>query len=267
MIEPIIVHGLIYLLIGIFAGLMAGLFGVGGGLVVVPGLVFIFQQINAVPDEIIMYVAVGSSLAAMIITSQAAVRAHYKMGNILWPIFQKLYPGLIAGTIVGAFAAAWIPTYWLKIFFGLFLFLVAFKMILEKELEQTRPFPKEWITNLVTFFVGIVSGILGVGGGILIVPFIAHFGVPTRKIAAISNVCALTISIVGTLIFMMTGIDDTHHIPYMTGYVYWPAVLLVGIASCFFAPIGTKLNYILPIDQLKYGFILLLILTGIKMLF
>lgn len=264
--ELMLLLGLIYLLIGTFAGLMAGMFGIGGGLIVVPGLVFVFQKINLVPSELLMHVAVGTSLAVMVITTQAAVRAHHKMGNVLWPLFHKLWPGLFVGTITGAVTAAWVPASWLKIFFALFLFLVAVKMLMDKDIEQSKQIPADWIIHLFTLFVGISAAMLGVGGGILIVPFMVYCRVPTLKIAAISNLCALTIAIIATIAFMITGIHETTDIAYMTGYIYWPAVFLVGIASSLFAPLGTKLHYILPVQQLKYGFIVLLVLTGLKML-
>lgn len=267
MIMPLLVHGMIYVFIGVFAGLMAGMFGVGGGLVVVPGLVFIFQHTDLIPNNILMYMAVGTSLAVMIITAQASVRAHYKLGSILWPVFHRLWPSLVIGTVVGSIAAAWIPTYWLKTFFALFLLFVSIKMLTDKQPERPQQFPKNWINRLITFLIGTNSGLLGVGGGILVVPYLAYCGIPTRQIAAISNLCALTIAITGTVLFMITGYHATTDIAYTTGYIYWPAVLLIGIPSSLMAPVGAKLNYKLPVHQLKYGFIVILILTALKMLF
>ncbi|MFT4060543.1 MAG: sulfite exporter TauE/SafE family protein [Legionella sp.] len=267
MITMLILHSLVYLGVGSFAGFMAGLFGVGGGLIVVPGLIFIFQQLQLFPQHILMYVAIGSSLATMIITSQAAIRAHYKLGTILWWVFNKLWPGLIIGTIIGAIAASQIPTNDLKIFFALFLLFVAAKMFFDKEVERPEKFPPNWMTFLISFLVGVNSGLLGIGGGILIVPFSAYCGIPTRKIAAISNLSALSIAITGTVIFMITGFNETCNIPLTTGYIYWPAVFLVGITSSIMAPIGTKLNYSLPVKQLKYSFMILLVIIGLKMLF
>ncbi|CAM4381461.1 MAG: hypothetical protein LEGION0403_FIIPPAGN_00703 [Legionella sp.] len=262
----VILHGVIYLLIGAFAGIVAGLFGIGGGLIVIPSLVFVFQQMAVIPHEMLMHVAVGTSLAIMIITSLSAVIAHHKVGNILWSVLQKLWLGLIAGTISGSVLAAKIPNAWLKIFFGIFLLFVALKMLFDKSKEPSESFPKPWIIFLVCFFIGLTSGLLGVGGGILIVPFMIYCGIPARKIAGISNSCAFTIAVIGAITFIITGLNETTEIPYTLGYVYWPAILLVGATSSMFAPIGTKLHYKLPVHQLKYGFIVLLILTSIKML-
>lgn len=263
----ILLYGLAYLLLGAFAGLMAGLLGIGGGLVVVPGLVFIFQHTQTIPQSMLMHIAVGTSLAVMIITSLAAAKAHHQRDAILWGVVHKLWPGLITGTITGALVAAWIPTAELKICFSLFLFFVAAKLVMEKQLERSPSFPKPVFVVLICFVIGLISGLLGVGGGILVVPFMVYCGIPPRKIAGISNSCAFTIASIGTLCFIITGLHETSAVAYSLGYVYWPAVLLIGIASSLAAPLGTKLHYLLPTHQLKYGFIILITLTALKMLF
>ncbi|MGC1183375.1 sulfite exporter TauE/SafE family protein [Legionella sp.] len=263
----IFLHGIIYALIGIFAGLMAGILGIGGGLIVVPGLLFVFQQIQVFPEDIFMQVAAGTSMAIMIITSQASLKAHYKYGDILWSVYDKLWPGIIIGTISGAVIAQWISTYWLQIIFAIFLFCVAIKMLMDAKISHSAQFPQNWINRFISFLIGFKSGLLGVGGGILIIPYLSHCGVAARKIAGVSNLCTLTVALTGSIIFMITGYHETTTIPYMTGYIYWPAVLLVALFSCIAAPIGAQLNYKLPVAQLKYGFIVLLILTALKLLF
>lgn len=267
MITDVFLYGAIYACIGVFAGLMAGVFGVGGGIIVVPGLVFIFQLTQLIPEQIVMQVAASTSLAVMIFTSLASVGAHFKLDKILWPVFNKLWPGIIVGVLVGAGIAEFIPSHWLKIIFALFLFFVAFKMLADRRVVHSGQFPKTWVTQLVSFFIGLKSGLLGVGGGILIVPYLTYCGVAVRKIAAVSNLCTLTVGLIGTVVFMIIGRNETAGIPYTTGYVYWPAVLWVAIPSSLIAPLGAKLNYFLPVKQLKYVFIVILLLTAIKMLF
>lgn len=260
-------YGIIYAFIGIFAGLMAGLFGIGGGLVVVPGLLFVLQQSHLVSESIMMYVAVGTSLAAMIITAAASVNAHSKISTILWPVFYKLWPGLVIGTVFGCIIATWIPTQGLTIFFAVFLLFVALKMFTDAKVSRPEHFPKKWIHHSLTVLIGTNSGLLGVGGGILVVPYLTYCGIEVRRIAAVSNLCALVIAMVGTSAFIITGYHVTSSIPYMSGYIYWPAVLLIGIPSSLMTPIGARLNYKLPVHQLKYGFAILLILTAINMLY
>jgi uncharacterized protein len=263
----LLLDGTIYALIGVFAGLMAGLFGIGGGLVVVPGLLFVFEKNHLIPNSMVMYAALGTSLAAMVITTTAAVKAHAKIGPILWPIFYTLWPGLVLGTLFGSVLATWVPTEGLTIFFAIFLLFVSFKMLTEVKANPSKRFPAKWVQHSLTFFIGTNSGLLGVGGGILIVPYLTYCGIQVRKIAGLSNVCALVIAMVGASAFIITGYQATGLIPYMTGYIYWPAVLLISIPSSLMAPIGARLSYKLPLKQLKYGFVALLILTAIKMLF
>lgn len=263
----LLLNGSIYVLIGVFAGLMAGILGIGGGIIVVPGLVFIFQLNHLIPQNIVMHVAAGTSLAVMIFTSIAALQAHYRLGEILWGTFNKLWPGIALGTISGAVLAEFIATEWLKLIFAVFLLSVAVKMLMDFKVTHVERFPNNGINRLVSYVIGLKSGLLGVGGGVLIIPYLTYCGVDTRKIAAVSNLCTLTVAIVGTITFVVTGLSDTAAIHNTLGYIYWPAVILVAIPSAIIAPLGAKLNYMLPVQHLKYGFIVILILTALKMLF
>jgi uncharacterized membrane protein YfcA len=267
MLMNALIDGTIYILIGIFAGLMAGILGLGGGIVVVPGLAFIFQLRQLVPEQVIMHAAAGTSLAVMIFTAQASLRAHYKMGEILWSVFNKLWPGIAMGTVSGAVIAGFISTHWLKTIFAVFLLFVVVKMLTDVHLERGERFPKTWLNGLISFLIGLKSGLLGIGGGVLIIPYLGYCGVAVRKIPAVSNLCSFTVALVGTAACMLTGRYEMAAVPYSTGYIYWPAVLWVAIPSCLIAPYGTKLNYLLPVQQLKYGFIVILLLTAIKMFF
>lgn len=266
-ISSVLLSMLVYVFIGAFAGVMAGILGIGGGVVVVPGLLFVFQYNQLIPNDVSMQVAAGTSLAVMIFTTMAALNAHVKQGDILWFVFKKLLPGMVLGTIVGVLTANSVPVHWLKIIFAVFLFFVAVKMLMDLHVTHSAGFPRHWVNRLMSFFIGLVSGMLGIGGGILTVPYLTYCGVPMRKIAAVSNLCTLMLAFLGTFMFILTGINKMEAVPYSTGYVYWPAVLAVAIPSALFAPLGTKLNYILPVKQLKYVFLAILVLTAIRMLF
>lgn len=267
MIGDLFFHGAIYAAIGIFAGLMAGILGIGGGIIVVPGLAFLFQINHTIPVSNIMHVATGTSLAVIICTAQASLRAHHAMGEVLWPVFYRLLPGVIVGAISGALLASHVPTYWLKIIFAVFLLCVACKMFFDKSVERVEQEPKLWLDRLVSFLIGLKSCLLGVGGGLLTIPYLTYCGISIRKIPAISNLCSITVASVGTVVFIMTGWHAMSSVPYSTGYIYWPAVFWIAIPSSLTAPWGAKLNYILPVKQLKYVFIVILLLTAIKMLF
>lgn len=260
-------HVAVYFFIGIFSGLMAGLFGIGGGIVVVPGLTFIFQQTGVIPPEIAMHVATGCSLAIMIFTSHVSLQAHLKVGEVLWSEFYKLWAGIALGAMSGVVLAGMIPTFWLKGIFAVFLITIAVKMFRDIHVSYQEWIPGVWINRIITFFIGLKSGLLGVGGGVLVVPYLTYCGVNPRKIPAISNLCTFTVALVGTVACILTGYQETKHISYATGYVYWPAVLMVAIPSALVAPIGVKLNYILPTKQMRFVFVVILLVMAIKMLF
>lgn len=265
-LSELAVNGSIYALAGAFAGLMSGIMGIGGGIVVVPALLFIFQHNPIFPPNLTMHLAAGTSLAIMLFTSQSSIRAHYRQGEILWNIYNRLWPGIIIGAVCGALLADQLPTRWLEILFGLFLLFVAVKMLSGMHITHPQQFPRPWINNLVSFVIGCKSGLLGVGGGALIIPYLNYCGVEMPKIAPVSALCTMTVAVIGTITFILTGLNEVGLPAYTTGYIYWPAVLCVAIPSSIFAPVGAKLTYVLPIQQLKYGFIVILFFTAIHLL-
>jgi len=262
----LIEHGVLYILTGAFAGLMAGILGIGGGMIVVPALLFIYHHIHLVPLEIEMHVAAGTSLAIMVFTAQASVRAHLREHTILWPIFYCLWPGILIGTVGGALLAHVMSSHWLRIILGIVLLLIAVKMLLPSRETKKREMPATWVTRAYSVLVGLKSGLLGIGGGALLIPYLTFFGVKRRDTAAISALCTLIVSIVGAFAFMLLG----YYVPglpaYTTGYVYWPAVFWVALPSMFLAPIGAHLTYILPVAKLRYAFIAMLLIASFDIL-
>jgi uncharacterized membrane protein YfcA len=259
-------HGTIYAMTGAFAGLLAGALGIGGGMIVVPALLYIFHNTQIIPAEIEMHVAAGSSLAIMIFTSQASVRAHYQQGEILWPLYHRLWPGIIIGVIAGAIIADVLSTQWLKIIFGIFLLIVGLYMLLNFQITKAQRTPKSWVNAIVSCLIGFKSGLLGIGGGALIIPYLTYCGVEVRKIPSLSSLCTLTVAIVGTIACSITGSNEPGLPQFCTGYVYWPAVIWVAIPSVLFAPVGAHITYALPVQQLKYGFTVILLMTGVDLL-
>jgi uncharacterized membrane protein YfcA len=260
----LLIYGLTYLGLGAVAGLMAGILGLGGGMVVVPGL-YIFAHNHLIPNSLSMHFATGTSLATMIFTANAAVRVHYSNGHILWPIFMRLGIGLGVGAFVGVIVAQFLSTALLQNVFGVFLLLVAYKLYSEIGLESKPKALNPLIDRLVSLFIGFFSGLLGIGGGTMIIPYLTHTGVSIRQAAPISALCTMTVAIVGTLVIMIIGSFTSGLPKYAIGYVYWPAVIGIVIPSYFFTPLGVKLTYVLPIKHLKYIFIILVLLVAITM--
>ncbi len=260
----------IYLATGAFVGFIAGLFGVGGGLIIVPVLVFIFTGTVASTTEIapaiVMPLAIGTSLATIMLTSISSVRAHHFHGAVLWPVVGRLTPGLVIGTLLAASIVDQLPGDALRIMFGVFELLVAAQMGFGISAAPHRQLPGWGGTSLMGAIIGAVSGIVGIGGGTLTVPFLVWCNTGMRQAVASSAACGLPIALAGTLGFMITGWNETRSLPWSSGYVYWPAFVGIGLASVVFAPLGAKLTHTLPTSTLKRFFALFLALLGVRML-
>ncbi len=256
---------ILFAVIGAFAGLSAGLLGIGGGIIVVPGLAFIFGSFHF-PNSIIMHMAAGTSLAAMIFTASASVYSHHKRGAVLWPLFYKMLPGILVGVIAGAILADILSSHILEIIFGIFLIIIAVRMFLLAKPKPTRGLPGPIWLSVISFVVGFKSGLMGIGGGALIVPILTYCNVPMRQASGTSAICGLPIAIVGTIAFLFTGLD-AHNLPqWSTGYIYWPAALAVAIFSVIFVYVGGKLALRLPVNTLKRIFAVILAVMAIKLL-
>ncbi len=266
MIADIMQSGVVYAVLGAFAGLMAGVLGIGGGIIIVPALAYVYSHQAGFPPDKILHLAAGTSLAIMVITSQFSVRAHHHRKKIAWDVYKKLWPGIVIGAVAGAFLADQLHSRVINIIFALFILLICAKTFFDRQKIRPHKYPPAWIHHFVTFIVGLKSGLLGLGGGVLIIPYLTFCGVEVRSIAAISALCTMTIAIVGSIAYMITGFNEPALPPFTTGYVYWPAVIAVAVPSGFFAPIGVSLTYRLPVYHLKMAFIIFLLMVAIDML-
>jgi uncharacterized membrane protein YfcA len=263
----LIMNGALYSLAGFIAGLMSGMVGIGGGVIIVPILLIIFQHFVDLPANLAIHLASGTSLAIIMLTSQAAVRAHYRRSSILWLVYRRLVFGLCLGTLIGVLLASYLPAIWLKKILAIFLLFVAIRMTFNSKLVQSAPHnPSTFLTTVVSFLIGLLSGLLGIGGGVLIVPYLSHCGLEMKKIMPISALCIMTVAMIGTCLFIITGFHQPRLPAYATGYVYWPAVLAIAIPSILAVSWGAKLTYILSQKQLNYIFIIILLITSIHLL-
>ena len=266
MTATLVSHGLLYVLTGIFAGLMSGILGLGGGILVVPALLLIFSNNSLIPKEFAMHMASATSLAIMIFTAQASIRAHNNHGDILWGIYRRLLPGLLLGSLSGALLVGFISGELLKLLLALVMSLVVFHMLFGKKSTVTKQTIRRWLDGMVSYLLGLNSGLLGIGGGVLIIPYLDYCGIELRKITAISALCTLTVSLIGTIVVIATSLSVANLPMFATGFVYWPAVIAVAIPSSLLAPYGAKLTYMIPVDWLRYGFIAIFLLTAILLL-
>lgn len=252
--------------LGAFAGVLAGLFGVGGGLVIVPVLVWLFLAAGMNP-AVIMHLAIGTSLATIVFTSISSVHAHHRRGAVQWHAFVQLSPGIVFGAWLGAVIADSLPSTNLRLIFGVFELLVATQMGFGLKVSPHRTLPGRPGMALAGGVIGTISAIVGIGGGTMTVPFLQWCNVEMRKAVATSAACGLPIAVAGALGFVASGWNEVGLPPMSSGYLYWPALGGIVVASMLFAPLGARLAHALPAAQLKRYFALFLAFLGIKMLF
>ncbi len=254
-----------YAALGMVAGGLAGLMGIGGGLVIVPGLLFLFH-LQGFDASFLSHLAIGSSLAIIVPTPVSSLWAHHKRHAVDWPVVAKLTPGLMLGALAGAWLASRFSTDLLKMVFGVFLMLVAMQMLTGIAPQPGRAQKQTaGIFFPVAALIGVVSGLVGIGGGTMTVPFLVWRGKTLPLAVATSAACGLPIAVAGTLGFMAMG--ATLGSGYSSGFVYWPAVAMVGLFAVLTAPFGARLVHSLPVPLLKKGFALLLLLVGLRLLF
>jgi uncharacterized membrane protein YfcA len=256
---------LLYLALGAFAGLMAGLLGVGGGLIIVPVLAGIFQH-QQMSAAVIMHLAIGTSLATIVVTSVSSVRAHHQRGAVLWPVVWRLTPGIVIGAWLGAAVADALPSAVLSKIFAVFVLVVAAQMAFGAKPAPHRELPGAPGMLATGGVIGAVSAIVGIGGGSLTVPFLTWCNTAMRQAVATSAACGLPIALAGTIGFIVTGLNAAELPAWSLGYVYGPALVGVAFASMLSAPLGAKLAHTLPAEVLKKVFAVFLMLIGVKML-
>ncbi|MEY1662880.1 sulfite exporter TauE/SafE family protein [Isoalcanivorax beigongshangi] len=257
-----------YLGLGVIAGLLGGALGLGGGVVLVPGLLLILHWMG-VPIDVATQTAVATSLATIVLTSTSAIRAHHSKGNVRWEIVSKLAVGILLGAFAGAFVADWLSGPLLAQLFGGFAVLVALQMLF----SSTRPEDPAAVERLpgpvgltaCGGIIGVLSSLFGIGGGSLTVPMLNAFKVPMRQAVAVSSACGFPIAVAGCTGFIIAGWGDARLPTGSFGYVFLPAALGIGIASYPMAKVGAQLATLLPAATLKRVFALLLVIIGVRL--
>ncbi|WP_114417252.1 sulfite exporter TauE/SafE family protein [Marinospirillum perlucidum] len=256
---------LIYLLLGAGAGLLAGLFGIGGGLVIVPVLVLTFAALGF-PAEILVHLAVGTSLATIVPTSISSTWSHHQKGGVSWHWFRLMAPGILLGALLGAWTASLLSGLALQKIIGIFVLLVAIKMGLNLNPRPGQAEVKAPLMTLAGAVIGWASAIFGIGGGTLTVPFLTWCKAAMRKAVGTSASLGLPIAVFGALGNLWTGWEHPQLPEGAWGFVYWPAFLGIVLMSVPFARLGAKLAHYLPEKLLKRLFALLLLVVGARFL-
>lgn len=254
-----------YLLLGAVVGFIAGLLGIGGGGIMVPILTTIFAA-QGIPQEHLIHLALGTSMASIVITAFSSLRAHNRHQAVLWPVVWKITPAILIGTLSATWLAALLPTKALGIFFSCFMAYVALQMILNIKPKPSRQLPGTVGISIAGLSIGGISALVAIGGGSLTVSFLTWCNVRIQHAIGTSAAVGMPIALAGSIGYMINGWNSANTPDYSVGYVYFPAVILISGLSYFTAPIGARLAHKMPVAMLKKVFACLLIVLSLKML-
>jgi len=254
----------LFLGVGALAGFLAGLFGVGGGVVIVPMLVLVFGR-QGVGESHLMHLALGTSLASIVFTSISSFSAHHRRGAVVWDAVRRIAPGILAGTFAGAFIAARLRTGPLRVFFVAFLALVIWQLLSDRRPEPARDLPGPAGMTAAGAGIGVVSSLVGIGGGSLSVPFLIWCNIPPHRAVGTSAAIGFPIAVAGAVGYLANGWAVPGLPPYSAGYVSLPALAGIAVASVLTAPLGARLAHALPVRGLKRAFALFLIVMAARM--
>ncbi len=255
---------LIYVGVGLVAGFLAGLFGVGGGLIIVPALSLTFAA-QHFPASFILHLALGTSLTSIVFTSISSVFAHHKHQAIRWDIVRKITPSIIIGALLGTLIAARVSSHALTVFFIIFLAYAGTQMLLDVKTKPSRELPNLPVLSLVGSGVGVISSLVGIGGGTLSVPFLAWHNVNLHRAIATSAAIGVPIALSGALGYLVNGLSVSGLPRLSVGFIYLPALVCIVASSIMTAPIGARLAHKIPVALLKKTFSLLLYAIGGRM--
>lgn len=252
----------VFVVAGIAAGFLAGLLGIGGGLIVVPAMFFMLSR-DPVHADYAMHVALGSSLAFIVINSSISAFMHYRIGGLRWREIGWLTPGLVIGSLLGAQLADLFTTLVLQRWFGGFLVVMAIYLFVQRR----PPLPKTdrpWVSTIAGLPIGTIASLAGVGGGVMVVPWMLARGHRAVVAVATSSACTVIVAIVGALGYSLLA--SRTPLEWSTGYIYWPAVAAFSVTAIFTAPLGAKLAHRIDQSKLRRGFALLVAIVGIRLL-
>lgn len=251
LLEPLLIAELA--LMGACAGFLAGLLGIGGGMIMVPFMTIILEA-KDFPAEYVVKMAVATSLATICFTSLSSVRSHHKHGAVLWPVARVLAPGILVGALIGAQIAAALPTRVLGWVFSLFIAYSATQMILDRKPKPSRTLPGAAGMFGMGNVIGLLSSVVGAGGAFVSVPFMTWCNVKIHQAVATSAALGFPIALAGTLGYIWAGRGLPDMPPGAFGYLYLPGLLVIAATSILTAPLGARTAHRMDIKPLKRAF-------------
>ena len=253
--------------LGICTGFLAGLLGIGGGMVMVPFLTFMLS-LRGVDPDLTVKMAIATSMATIIFTSISSVRAHHKRGAVRWDLVKGLAPGIVLGSMIGSMGVfAWLKGSYLAIFFGLFVGFSATQMFLDKKPAPSRQVPGTAGLMGAGSAIGFLSGLVGAGGGFISVPFMAWCNVAIHNAVATSAALGFPIAVANVLGYVVSGMSVEGLPADAFGFIWVPALVVIAACSVFTAPLGAKAAHMLPVKKLKRIFGSVLYVLAIYMFY
>lgn len=254
-LEPSLI--VMLLAMGCFAGFMAGLLGIGGGMLLVPGLTWLGVRHGLDPAYVVK-MSVATSLATIVFTSISSVRAHHKRGAVRWDIVWRLAPGIVVGSLIGAQFVRWIPSAALAVCFAVFVGYSATQMFVDRKPKPTRQLPGTPGMLGAGGAIGVLSALVGAGGGFISVPFMVWCNVAIHAAVATSAALGFPIALAGTAGHLIAALGVSDAPPGAIGHIYVPALVLIACASVLMAPVGARAAHRLNTRHLKRAFAVML---------
>ncbi|NGN97156.1 sulfite exporter TauE/SafE family protein [Grimontia sp. S25] len=254
-------------LLGSGVGFLAGLLGIGGGLVIVPILSVILLHFDVLPAQQVVVAAIATSLASILFTSTSSAIAHHKNGNVPWDLAPWIMTGVALGALISGFLAALLPEQIVRMVFAVSVVLIALKMIFsgKNDDDAERKLPNKGLLTFFTTIVGGLSAMIGIGGGALLVPMLSFFSIDMKKAIGCASACGIVIALFGSVGYITSGSAHFALSDGFAGFVYLPALLGIVCTSWFTAPLGAKATQTLPVATIKKVFALLLLAMAANM--
>jgi uncharacterized membrane protein YfcA len=258
-----------YLLTGILSSFLSGLLGIGGGLIIVPALTYIFSYFDVIPSDSLMHIVIATSMAGAITNLAFSLSSHYRQNNIDWRTVKIFSPGIIIGSLfIGPLIMLVLSSSHLQVIFGLSCLYFGLQMFFSgQKANAEEKLPSRSTLFSLGLGAGTLSTLVGISGGTIIGTILNYYHMNMRKVIGTTTAIAFILTITGTIGLLVVGYQAKISLPWCTGFIYWPAVLGIALASPLFAPIGVKLGHKLPTDTLRKLFAFLMLLVGIKMMF
>lgn len=261
------IYELIYFLtVGILAGILGGLFGVGGGFIFIPAQLFVYTYFD-IPKEIQIKMAIGTSLGAVVFNTLAASYTHYKKNAVYFPLLKKILFGVVIGSLLGSYITRVFPSQLLEVIFGLFECLFGLYFIIAKPVHDDGSIKNinTLILNAIVISTSALSILLGIGGGIFLIPLMTFLHLPLKKAIGSSSLATLLVALIGSITLVLPTLRD-QTANFAIGYLYLPSFIPLSLGALLGAPLGAKLTHRLPTKILKKCFGAFLILIGIYIL-